>query len=59
MGCCSPQCALRYHIAMAVVGLLAGLISFFVFDFYYHNYHAGENPRPQTFLKGPPTIWHG
>ena len=39
--CCTPKCALNYHIAMAIVGLLAGLISFFVFDFYYGNYHAG------------------
>jgi hypothetical protein len=42
MGCCSPECALRYHISMAVIGILAGFSSFFVFDFYYHNYHAGS-----------------
>jgi hypothetical protein len=42
MGCCTPKCALNYHIAMAIVGLIAGLISFFVFDFYYENYHAGS-----------------
>ena len=42
MGCCTPKCALNYHIAMAIVGIIAGLISFFVFDFYYHNYHAGS-----------------